>query len=539
MILRKPTYRFIPLAFTLLLLFGFLAIVSSSETNTVENGDEDFEGFEELLALDEEEENQQQDGANLRTSEAEVLSKAQRIVLELSNDNSERVIQQNEYVLLLGYVPWCARSAELMPHFAEAANSLKELGNPILMAKLDADRYPKAASTLQIKGFPTLLLFVNGTSQAYTGGFTAEEIVIWVQKKTGAPVINISSLNEAKEFLKKHHIFVVGRFEKFEGPAYEEFFKAASDDNEFQFVEVSNAEVAKTLFPDIKPSNNFLGLVKEEQERYTIYDGSFEREKILHFLEQNKFPLVTRLTEMNSIRVYSSHVKRQVIIFTNDDEFKNLLEPLQNVARKLKSKIMFIYTDIANENLAKPFLSLFGLEEADKTVVAAFDNGMSSKFLLESDPTPSNIEEFSRGLYDGTLSPYFRSQPIPNNEGASVQVVVGRTLEDLVLKNSNNVLLEVHTPWCISCETTSKNVEKLAKHFKDSHNIVFARIDASANEHPQLQVDDYPTLLFYPAADKSNPIKLSSKSSLKDLAKNIGKRLKSEEQPEATNKDEL
>lgn len=34
-------------------------------------------------------------------------------------------------------------------------------------------------------------------------------------------------------------------------------------------------------------------------------------------------------------------------------------------------------------------------------------------------------------------------------------------------------------------------------------------------------------------------IKLSSKSSLKDLAKNIGKRLKSEEQPEATNKDEL
>ena len=173
MILRKPTSRFILLAFTLLLLFGFFAIVYSSESNPVENGDEDLEGLEELLALDEEEENQQQDGANLRTSEAKVLSKAQRIVLELSNDKSERVIEQNEYVLLLGYAPWCARSAELMPHFAEAANSLRELGSPILMAKLDADRYPKAASALQIKGFPTLVLFVNGTSQAYTGGFTA------------------------------------------------------------------------------------------------------------------------------------------------------------------------------------------------------------------------------------------------------------------------------------------------------------------------------------------------------------------------------
>jgi protein disulfide-isomerase A1 len=46
------------------------------------------------------------------------------------------------------------------------------LGSPVLMAKLDADRYPKAASLLEIKGFPTLLLFVNGTSQAYSGGFS-------------------------------------------------------------------------------------------------------------------------------------------------------------------------------------------------------------------------------------------------------------------------------------------------------------------------------------------------------------------------------
>ena len=60
-----------------------------------------------------------------------------------------------------------------MPQFAEAANMLKDLGSSLLMAKLDADRYPKAASALEIKGFPTLLLFVNGVSQVYNGGFSA------------------------------------------------------------------------------------------------------------------------------------------------------------------------------------------------------------------------------------------------------------------------------------------------------------------------------------------------------------------------------
>lgn len=67
--------------------------------------------------------------------------------------------------------------------------------------------------------------------------------------------------------------------------------------------------------------------------------------------------------------------------------------------------------------------------------------------------------------------------------------VVGKTLDELVLNSRENVLLEVHTPWCVNCEAISKQVEKLAKHFKGFENLVFARIDASANEHAKLQVN--------------------------------------------------
>lgn len=40
--------------------------------------------------------------------------------------------------------------------------------------------------------------------------------MIWARKKSGEPVIRISSVTAAEEFLEKHHIFVVGLFEKFE-----------------------------------------------------------------------------------------------------------------------------------------------------------------------------------------------------------------------------------------------------------------------------------------------------------------------------------
>lgn len=512
----------------------------------LENEDaDDLEAIQELIALDEQEE--EEDNLHPRTnlevndfvkkSEAEVLSKAQKIVLELNSDNTKRAVEENEYVLVLGYAPWCSRSAELMPRFAEAANVLKGLGSPLLMAKLDAERYPKAASSLGIKGFPTLLLFVNGTSQPYTGGFSSEEMVVWARKKTGSPVIRIDSITEANEFLKQHAMYAVGLFENFEGPDHKEFVNAATAENEIQFVETSDSEVAKVLHPVAKPTKLFFGLVKSEPEQHTSLDGDLSADRILHFLENKKFPLVTIMTEANSAKVYASPKKLQVYVFAEADELKKVHEPLQDIARKFNSEIMLVAVDIGEDNLAKPFLTLFGLEDSEETIVIGFDYNGNLKYLLESDPTSINIEEFCAGLVRRTLPPYYKSRPIPENKNATILTVVGKTFDDLVLNSPTNIFLEVHTPWCITCETTSKQVEKLAKHFKGLDSLVFSRIDVSTNEHPKLLVEDYPTLLFYPATDKSNPIKFPTKSGLKELAALINRHLKSQDDSMA--KDEL
>nr|XP_010915825.1 protein disulfide isomerase-like 1-5 isoform X1 [Elaeis guineensis] len=552
------------LTLLLLLLFQSLFLLAISSSSPIDDGNDDSEGLEELLAIDEEEEGQKDDGPadQGKPSEAEVLRRAQRIVLELSNENAKKVIDGNELVLVLGYAPWCRRSAELMPRFAEAALTLKEMSSPLLLAKLDAERHTKAASLLGIKGFPTVLLFLNGSSQAYTGGFTAEEIVVWARKKTGVPVIRLSSTNAAEEYHHKHQTFILGLFENYEGTEYEEFVKAATTDNEIQFVETNDISVAKVLFPDIKPKKNFLGLVKSEPERFEKFEENFVEEKILQFAEYNKFPLVTVLSELNSARVYSSPIKLQVFIFAKADDIEHLQLLLKNVARKYKTKIMFVLVDSAEDNLAKPFLTLFGIE-SEKQVVTAFDNRNGFKYLLESDLTQSNLEvcrmscstwffaffsfflnlhclihgngnlctslqEFCSGLLHGTLSPYFKSEPKPD-EGGLIEKVVGRTFDASVLDSAENVFLEVYTPWCIDCEATTKQIEKLAKLLKGMNNLKFARIDASLNEHPKLQVNNYPTLLFYPAGDKSNPVKVSKKSGLKELAAFIKEHMRSQD----------
>nr|GEV78048.1 protein disulfide isomerase-like 1-6 [Tanacetum cinerariifolium] len=158
----KPTSSFI--YFTLILILSIHLLPNVAKSNELD----DIDDVDDLIALDNEE-----DASNKPSSEAELLTKAQRIVLELNNDNTNAVVSGNEFVLVLGYAPWDVRSAELMPRFAEAASELREVKSGVLMSKVDAERYPKAASGLGIKGYPTLLLFVNGSSQAYTGGFSA------------------------------------------------------------------------------------------------------------------------------------------------------------------------------------------------------------------------------------------------------------------------------------------------------------------------------------------------------------------------------
>jgi protein disulfide-isomerase A1 len=60
-----------------------------------------------------------------------------------------------------------------------------------------------------------------------------------------------------------------------QGAEHEEFVKAATADNEVQFVETSDTSVAKVLFPGITSEEKFVGLVKSEPEKFEKFGKYF------------------------------------------------------------------------------------------------------------------------------------------------------------------------------------------------------------------------------------------------------------------------
>lgn len=55
--------------------------------------------------------------------------------------------------------------------------------------------------------------------------------------------------------------------------------------------------------------------------------------------------------------------------------------------------------------------------------------------------------------------------------------------------------------WCGHCKKLDPIYKKLAKRFKSVSSVVVAKMDGTENEHPDIEVKGFPTILFYPAGE--------------------------------------
>ncbi|KAF2598395.1 hypothetical protein F2Q68_00007754 [Brassica cretica] len=91
-------------------------------------------------------------------------------VVVVKERNFTDVIENNEYVMVEFYAPWCGHCQSLAPEYAAAATELK--GDGVVLAKIDATVENELAHQYSVQGFPTILFFVDGEHKPYTGGRT-------------------------------------------------------------------------------------------------------------------------------------------------------------------------------------------------------------------------------------------------------------------------------------------------------------------------------------------------------------------------------
>ncbi|VDM39184.1 unnamed protein product [Toxocara canis] len=454
-------------------------------------------------------------------------------VVALTTEIFDDVIGTRSLALVEFYAPWCGHCKKLAPEYEKAAKSLKARGEDILLAKVDATVEKKLADMYSVSGFPTLYIFRNGKRFDYNGPRTAEGIVEYMIEQAKPAAKKVSSVKEAQRLFKKDDVTILGFF----SDERSKLFDAFSDTAEMTREEFSaigyttDANIMKHF--DAKPDTVVLFYPeiywsKYEPKRETFAEREVSAEDLLAFLRDHSAPLVGQMTRKNMANRYSK--LPLVVVYYNVDfslEYREGTQYWRNkvleVANKYKKdKYRFAIADEEEfaKELAEVGLGDSGLEQ--NVVVFGADG---KKYPMNPDKFDDDLDEnlvnFMQKISAGKVKPFIKSAPLPKDDKGPVKTLVASNFAKVALDETKDVLIEFYAPWCGHCKAFEPKYKQLAAKLKSQElNLVLAKFDATANDHPEnFNVEGFPTIYFAPSGKKGSPIKYTGDRDLDDLIK--------------------
>lgn len=427
-------------------------------------------------------------------------------VIVLDDNNFDEELKKYEYVLVEFYAPWCGHCKALEPEYKKAAELLKGVGH---LAKIDADANRKSGEKHGIQGFPTLKLFRNGKEfKDFDGGRKAEQIVSWYKKKTGPPAKTLKS-EEVEAFIKENN-----------GKGIVGHFAAENDDKHKAFL---NAILSEKVYEDFPAAVVFGGNYK-----VTLYrsfeaplDFTGELEGLKDFVVGNGYPLVEEIGAQNFQRFVDAGLPLAVAFFdySKKDVQDATTKVLTEVATKLKGKFSFSFSDGVEY---KEQLESMGGDATKLPALAAMNIEKRVNYPYSGELTVEAISAWAHGIIDGTVKPFYKSDPIPETQDGPVYVLVGKTFEQVVHDESKDVLVEFYAPWCGHCKNLEPKYNNLATFFKGVDSLLIAKMDSTTNDC-SIQVEGFPTLYFFPKGSKQTPIQYDGPRTEKGLVEFLKK----------------
>ncbi|KAE8733792.1 Protein disulfide isomerase-like 1-4 [Hibiscus syriacus] len=422
-------------------------------------------------------------------------------VVVLKQGNFSDFIEKNKFVMVEFYAPWCGHCQALAPEYAAAATELK--GEDVVLAKVDATEENELAQEYDVQGFPTVYFFVDGEHKPYSGARSKDAIVTWIKKKVGPGIHNVSTIEEADRILTSESKVALGYLNSLVGHESEELAAASRLEDDVSFYQTVNPDVAKLFHLDPEVKRPALVLIKNEAEKISYFDGQFVKTAISEFVFSNKLPLITIFTRETAPSIFESDIKKQVLLFASSNISDKYIPSFQEAAKFFKGKLIFVYVQVDNEDFGSPVAEYFGVSGDGPKILAYTGNEDGRKFFFDGDVTLDKIKAFGEDFLEEKLKPFYKSDPIPETNDGDVKIVVGNNFDEIVLDESKDVLLEIYAPWCGHCQSLEPTYNKLAKHLRGIDSLVIAKMDGTTNEHPRAKSDGFPTILFFPAGNKS------------------------------------
>jgi len=261
---------------------------------------------------------------------------------------------------------------------------------------------------------------------------------------------------------------------------------------------------------------------KFEDASVVLSEGDASVDDIVSFVKKNEAGLVGQIKPTTD----ENYKRPLVIVYYQVDWKKNLkgTRYWRNRVARVAKQFPEVTFAIAAKSDYNNKMTDWGWKADDDGVHAVAFDAKKNTYKMTEKFSVDNLQQFVTEFASGSLKPYIKSEPIPEDNTGPVKVVVGENFNSIVKDPTKDVLIEFYAPWCGHCKKLVPVYDELGETFKDNKDIVIAKMDATLNDAPpEFAVSGFPTMYWAPMGNKENPVKYQGGRELNDFTEYIKK----------------
>ncbi|XP_074273320.1 protein disulfide isomerase-like 5-2 [Silene latifolia] len=324
-------------------------------------------------------------------------------VIELNDSNFDSAISTFDYLLVDFYAPWCGHCKRLSPELDAAAPVLAQLKKPIVIAKIDADKFRRVGDKYEIDGFPTLKVFMHGVPTDYYGPRKANELVRFLKKFVAPDVATLESDGDISNFVEEAGTVF---------PLYLGFGMNESMISQFAIKYKKRAwfAVAKGFSDSTMESYDFdkvpaLVSLHPKYDERNIFYGPFDDQFLEEFVKQNLFPLCLPINS-ETLKLLRDEERKIVLTLVDNlqEERSKQLVKILKAAASANRDYLFAYAELQQ---FPDFVETFGISKSSELPKMVVWDGNEEYFTvidsdrIGEDDQGSQVTHFLEGYKDG------------------------------------------------------------------------------------------------------------------------------------------
>merc|ERR1711957_1051461 len=229
------------------------------------------------------------------------------------------------------------------------------------------------------------------------------------------------------------------------------------------------------------------------------------------FVKAHRMPFVSKFDADIAADLFSDGRPVLFLFRDQDEQGKQAELEIQQVAPTFKREILCSMAG-SSEPMDQRLMDYLSVDAEEfptaRYVVNPADKMV--KYRLTGKVTADSVTTFVRGVQSGEFRPHLKSEEAPMEQSEAVYNLVGSTFDTVVMDTSKDVLVKFYAPWCGHCKKLEPVSRDLGKKFAGVGSLIVAKIDATANDVEGIDVEGFPTIKFWPAKNKDQPIDYDS-----------------------------